>query len=145
MNIKKLTQTVAVFAAATGLCIVGAGDGFAAGPTNPIVHNGKCLTPYGGSSSNGANIVQWDCNGSSTQEWWYDSQNRLRNANGKCVLPYGGSTSNGANIVQWDCNGSAEQRWWIEGTHYETFAFKCMISYGGSTSKGANMVQWDCP
>lgn len=137
------TFTVALAVAATGF--IGSGVASAAGPTYPIfTGNGKCLVPYGGSSSNGANIVQWDCNGSAAQEWWTDSSDRVRNSNGKCLVPYGGSSSNGANIVQWDCNGAALYLDGSDRSRIRTPSGKCIRPYGNSANNGAYIVQWEC-
>lgn len=75
------------------------------------VNSGKCLLPYHSSLNNGANVIQWDCNGKSPENWYWDGD-RIRNfQSNRCLTVYGGSLTQGAQMVQWDCNGSAAQDW----------------------------------
>ncbi|GAA4830098.1 RICIN domain-containing protein [Kitasatospora terrestris] len=118
---------------------------------------GVCLTPYGGSTSNGANIVQWRCDtvtNITAHNWSWDEipggyQVRNRNSN-KCITLYGGSTANGTYLTQWDCNGSAAQKWYMGGysgnyTINHAGSGKCMTSKGGDqSSSGVVMTLWDC-
>lgn len=111
--------------------------------------SGKCLTPYGGSSANGAQMVQWDCNANHAQIWYQQDDGSIVNASSrKCLTPYGGSGSNGANIVQWDCNGKPEQRWLETGSVgislINEASGKCLTIYGSSSGNGVNAVQWSC-
>lgn len=136
-------RTLAVTGIALAGTVVGMSSAAAAGPTYPLkTPSGKCMTPYGGGTSNGTNIVQWDCNGSSAQQWWKDDSSRARHSSGKCIVPYGGSDTNGANIVLWDCNDTAI--WWSGTGDYQlrSRSGKCVRPYGGSTSNGANMTLW---
>ncbi|MER5891353.1 RICIN domain-containing protein [Streptomyces sp. NPDC001941] len=144
MKLRSKARTFVISAVAIGGTVVGMSGASAAGPYFTIFsyNNGKCLTPYGGSSSNGANIVQWDCSNSGTQLWWQDSQGRIVNKNGKCMTTYGGSKNDGANIVQWDCNSSSVH---VNGFGaMVTAANKCIRPYGGSKNNGANQTQWEC-
>lgn len=75
------------------------------------VNSGKCLLPYHSSLNNGADIIEWDCNGKSPENWYWDGD-RIRNfQSNRCLTVYGGSLTQGAQMVQWDCNGSASQDW----------------------------------
>ncbi|MFF3253819.1 RICIN domain-containing protein [Actinacidiphila glaucinigra] len=114
------------------------------------VSSGKCLLPYGGSLNDGAQVVQWDCNGTSTQNWYWDGS-RIRNfQSDRCLTVYGGSTANGAEMTQWRCNGSAAQDWsQVTGTAGGSLLVNrgsnlCLTLYGGSGSNGAVAVQWSC-
>ncbi|WP_345694649.1 RICIN domain-containing protein [Kitasatospora terrestris] len=114
------------------------------------VNSGMCLTPYGGSLNNGANIVQWACNGSSPQNWYWNG-NEIRNfSSNRCLTVYGGSISDGAVMNQWDCNGSAAQHWDLSpGTAGGAIMInggsgRCLTIYGGSVTQGADAVQWTC-
>jgi hypothetical protein len=114
------------------------------------VNSGKCLIPYGSSLNDGANVVQWECNGTSAQNWYWDGT-RIRNfQSDRCLTVYGGSTSNGAEMTQWRCNGSAAQDWSrATGTAGGSLLVNggsglCLTLYGGSTTNGAFSVQWSC-
>ncbi|MEU9371721.1 RICIN domain-containing protein [Streptomyces avermitilis] len=114
------------------------------------VNSDKCLLPYGSSLNDGANVVQWDCNGTSAQNWYWDGS-RIRNfQSNRCLSVYGRSTSDGAQITQWRCNGDATQNWSrASGTAGGSVLVNggsnlCLTIYGRSTSNGANSVQWTC-
>lgn len=114
------------------------------------VSSGKCLLPYGGSLNDGAQVVQWDCNGTSAQNWYWDGS-RIRNfQSDRCLTVYGGSTANGAEMTQWRCNGSHAQDWSrATGTAGGSLLVNggsnlCLTTYGGSNSNGAVSVQWSC-
>ncbi|MFE5086583.1 RICIN domain-containing protein [Streptomyces mirabilis] len=114
------------------------------------VSSGKCLLPYGGSLNDGAQVVQWDCNGTSAQNWYWDGS-RIRNfQSDRCLTVYGGSTANGAEMTQWRCNGSHAQDWSrATGTAGGSLLVNggsnlCLTTYGGSSSNGAVSEQWSC-
>ena len=73
----------------------------------------------GASTADGAQVVQWACNGSTDQHWIFqDTFNsiggwpvyKIVNVNAhKCLGIGGGSISIGANAVIWPCDGSQNQ------------------------------------
>ncbi|KMS67403.1 hypothetical protein ACM01_42920 [Streptomyces viridochromogenes] len=75
----------------------------------------KCIAMPGATTDNGAQAVQWPCDGGSEQVWIRDSWQRLRNLNSdKCLAIPGSSSDNGAKVIQWTCSDSGDQRWnWI--------------------------------
>ena len=87
-----------------------------------VISSGKCLDIRDGSTSNGALLQQWDCNGNAQQKWellpiagqdgWYAL--RPQNSN-KCLDVYGAETRNGATVWQWDCHWEGNQQWEIRG------------------------------
>jgi hypothetical protein len=70
----------------------------------------------GGSTTEGARIYGWHCNGSANQYWDVaDDANYeiLVNGNSGLVLGVaGGSTAVGAAVVQWPFTGAANQFWY---------------------------------
>jgi hypothetical protein len=115
------------------------------------VNSGKCLLPYGASLNNGADVVQWDCDGTSPQNWYWSGDTIRNFQSGRCLTVYGGSSTKGALLVQWDCNGSASQEWTratgAAGDGSILFngeSAQCLTIYGGSTTNGADAVQWPC-
>lgn len=111
----------------------------------------KCLMQYGGSLNSGANAIQWDCNGKSPQNWYWDGQ-KIRNfSSNLCLTVSGASTSNGAQVTQWTCNGSAAQNWTLRknqaagGAHIvNAHSNLCLTTKSGSAANGADVVQWAC-
>jgi hypothetical protein len=57
------------------------------------------------STTNGAFIIQNECNESPSQSWWIDSNNYIRSAVDatKCIVGTGGATSQGTNLIINDC------------------------------------------
>jgi hypothetical protein len=114
------------------------------------VGSGKCLLPYGSSLNNGADVVQWDCNGTSAQNWYWSGSTIRNFQSGRCLTVYGGSTAKGAKVVQWDCNGSTAQDWTRQTSTaggsllVNGGSDQCLTLYGGSTDNGADAVQWTC-
>ncbi|MCX5317551.1 RICIN domain-containing protein [Streptomyces sp. NBC_00154] len=115
------------------------------------VNSDKCLTPYGSSLNNGAYVVQWDCNGHSGENWYWNGSEIRNFQSDRCLTIYGASTSNGANATQWVCNGSAAQQWTrVTGAAgggsmlVNGNSGLCLTIYGGSLDNGANSTQWTC-
>ncbi|MFD7325034.1 RICIN domain-containing protein [Streptomyces sp. NPDC059875] len=114
------------------------------------VSSGKCLLPYGGKLQDGITIVQWGCNGTSSQNWFWDGTQIRNFQSSGCMTVYGGSTSNGAVINQWECNGSAAQQWYKASSSaggvlmVNSGSNLCLTIYGGSSTDGAEAVQWSC-
>ncbi|MFT3864533.1 MAG: RICIN domain-containing protein [Solirubrobacterales bacterium] len=87
-----------------------------------VTSSGRCLDIPGGSTANGTDLQQWDCNHYSQQHYqllpisgqpgWY----ALRPENSlKCLDVSGFGTANGTVIDQWDCTWAANQQWEIQG------------------------------
>ncbi|CAG7617630.1 RICIN domain-containing protein [Actinacidiphila bryophytorum] len=106
-----------------------------------------CLSVSGGgSTADGADIIQWTCNGGPEQQWRWDGSRLVNTKSGKCLsVSGGGSTADGADIIQWTCNTGPEQQWtyhphtgnWSNGN-----GKYLSVSGGGSTTAGAQVVQW---
>jgi hypothetical protein len=74
-----------------------------------------CLSVSGGgSTADGADIIQWTCNTGPEQQWTYHPHTgNWSNGNGKYLsVSGGGSTAAGAQVVQWSSSGGPEQQWW---------------------------------
>lgn len=67
------------------------------------------------SNADGANVQQWQWNGSNAQKWRFEmgeSGIKIISACGNKVLDVGGAaTSNGSNVQLWSYNGSGAQSW----------------------------------
>lgn len=73
------------------------------------------LDVYSCSDADGANVQQWQWNGSNAQKWRFEMGERgikIVSACGNKVLEVSdGATANGANVQLWSYTGSAAQSW----------------------------------
>jgi hypothetical protein len=117
-------------------------------------NSGKVLGIQSMSTSDGADALQWDDNGTSDHLWTLtqlsDGNYKLTNGNsGKVLGIQGMSTSDGADALQWDDNGTKDHEWTL--TQLSDGNFKLKNANSGkvlgiqnmSTSDGANAMQWD--
>jgi uncharacterized repeat protein (TIGR02543 family) len=78
--------------------------------------SGKVLDVQGGSTSTGANVLQWASHGGFNQQWYIaptiGGTYAIRSAaSGFALDVQGGSTSAGAPLIMWTYHGGANQRW----------------------------------
>lgn len=115
-------------------------------------NSGKALNVAGGSTSDGANIEQWEYGGWNSQKWQFVSAGngyyKIKNVNsGKIMDINGRSTSDGANNIQWSDNGGYNQQWQLidAGNGYYKIkncnSGKVLDISNSSTSNGALSVQ----
>lgn len=79
-------------------------------------NSGLCLAPWGGNSDPGTPVIQWSCDGSTSQIWapaWSGPPYEvIKNwPENLCIGVEGASTNNGARLILWNCNGSNDQKW----------------------------------
>ncbi|MGN0595738.1 MAG: cellulase family glycosylhydrolase [Ruminiclostridium sp.] len=121
------------------------------------VFSGKYLDVAAGSSSNGANIQQYQFNGSNAQKFklvgdgngYYTILTACSDYS-SAVDVSGKSKSNGANIIQWKKNGGDNQKFQIVkiGDVYAiktkiTSCGSCLDVYNWSTANGGNIAQYE--
>src|SRR5260370_20780074 len=137
----------------------------ASGAPSTIVnqHSGKCAEVYHSSTSNGANVDQWYCNGTNTQSWRFDlgyfdqygnPVGEIINVNsGKCFEVYSWGAGNGSNVDQWGCAPieqlHANQLWDVKRELLEAVGasnYRNLLvvaeGYNWSTSNGGNVDIW---
>lgn len=114
------------------------------------VNSGKCLLPYSAGLNNNATVVQFTCNGTNSQDWYW-AGTEIRNFQSKrCLSVKDASSSNGALLVQYDCNGYATQDWTVQnglagGAVLQNLGNGlCATPSGGSVNDNAAAVQWVC-
>jgi hypothetical protein len=127
---------------------------FAGVYTLQAVHSGKCADVLGGSTADGANVLQSDCDARASERWQLRDLGaetyEVRSAADKCLDVTGGSLSDGANVLQWTCKGGANQKWKLVSAGGGAFNLravhsgKCLEVAGASTATGANIQQWTC-
>ncbi|GAB1258856.1 hypothetical protein NBRC116494_33580 [Aurantivibrio plasticivorans] len=116
--------------------------------------SGKAMEVGGASVSNGANVVQYDYDGDTHQQWDVTNLGNgyytLRPAHsGKSLDVYAWSTSDGGDLRQWEYLGGDNQQWQINaegnGTYniISRFSGKAVEVYDFNSSNGANIVQWE--
>jgi serine protease AprX len=119
------------------------------------VHSNKALDVAGISTSNGANVQQWNYNGGANQRWRIEpltsgGYQLVAVHSGKCLDVSGGSTVDGANVLQWDCHSGANQQWRLEPLGggivqiVNVNSGKCLDVNASSTANGATIYQWSC-
>jgi glucosylceramidase len=115
------------------------------GPTGTIVGlAGKCVDVAGASTTNGASVQLFDCNGSAAQNWTRTADNSIQ-ALGKCMDVTGAATTDGAKIQLFDCNGTNAQKWTVSGsTLVNTGSGKCLDATGNSSANGNQLQIWTC-
>jgi chitinase len=118
--------------------------------------SGKCVDIAGASTANGAQVQQYQCNGTGAQTFalrnmgqgWY----RLLNTHsGKAIDIDSASTADGAKVQQYTDNGTSAQRFSIKpGADATTFVItdegsgKCLDVAGWSTNDSGKIQQWHC-
>jgi endoglucanase len=116
-------------------------------------NSGRVADVNGGSTADGAQVIQWQYSGGNNQQWQLvhhtEGFYRIINRNsGKALDVNSASTANGANVIQWPWNGGRNQQWEIlsvGGGYYRLInrnSGAVMDVNGASTSNGANVIQW---
>ncbi|QTE37268.1 RICIN domain-containing protein [Mucilaginibacter gossypii] len=117
------------------------------------VNSGQALDVNGGSTANGAGIIQWPQNGGNNQQWVVaangGSYYKITNRNSTQALDVNmSSTANGAGIIQWPWNGGNNQQWQLTATSdgiYKVINRNSGLALdvnGASTTNGAGIIQW---
>ncbi|GAB4005003.1 hypothetical protein GCM10029992_51590 [Glycomyces albus] len=117
-------------------------------------NSGKCLDVTGGSSADGAAIIQWECHGGDNQRWSLEDAGGghvriVAGHSGKCLGIEDGSTADGAAAVQQACSGAASQQWEVRDSDgyselVSRHSGKCLDVSGQSTEDGARLQQYSC-
>ncbi|WP_432045459.1 RICIN domain-containing protein [Streptomyces asiaticus] len=135
----------------------GGGGGFPTGYHQLVIGSDSlCLDVYGNSTSAGAAIDQWTCNGQSNQQFQFlpvsGGYGQLQAQNsGLVVAVSGGSTSAGTPDIVQQAPGEAAGGLWLPVQLSDgSYAFQnknsglCLDVYGGSSSPGQQLDQWPC-
>ncbi len=135
--------------------VIALSSGLVSGATYKLLHQGtsKALDVFGGGSSDGTNVDQWQDNGITNERWIVTSAGGgyyklTHKGTSECLDVSGGSTSQGANVQQWGDNGTDAQRWLIQlqsdGSYKLTHkgTNQCLDVSNNSSADGANVQQW---
>nr|WP_277441016.1 RICIN domain-containing protein [Streptomyces sp. SPB162] len=113
------------------------------GQVSSVLNAAKCLDDYTASTTPGAVVDLWDCNGSPAQQWTV--ANGAVRAAGLCLDVIGGATANGSLVNLWTCNGAGNQQWTVgNGTLVNPASGRCLDIPGFATTNGTRLEIWDC-
>ncbi|SES85948.1 RICIN domain-containing protein [[Clostridium] polysaccharolyticum] len=112
----------------------------------------KALAVSSDATDNGAEVIQWDDNGKTSQQWTISDTGSgyvVSNVNAKKALDVAEkSTANGGDVLLWSDNGQSNQRWFIRSTGDGYFTFenvnsgKLLDVEKESLDNGGNVLQW---
>lgn len=118
------------------------------------VHSGKYLDVYNDNTYDGANVVQKNFDGSSSQQWRITITSagtcRLKSAqSGKYLTVYNNGTTNNTNIEIRSENSTGSQMFWIAPnsddysariTSFSSSYNKCVVIYNASLNENASAI-----
>lgn len=115
-------------------------------------NSGQAMAISGGSTGNGAAVVQSSRTGATSQQWTLQPLSgnvfTLHNAaSGLCLDVPNQSTTSGLQLDQWTCDGGANQQWAFDavGSGFVVVSMnsgKTAEVKGQSTTQGASVDQW---
>lgn len=120
------------------------------------VTSAKCADIYGASTTDGADAIQWTCNGGNNQKWKVvdvtgGGKQVVAVHSNKCLTITGGSTADGVFAEQFPCVATqAYQQWSLTDTGSGRYTIKalhsnkCLTVTGASTADGARLQQATC-
>ncbi len=137
-------QTSWTIDTATGV-IGGGGGGTGASVLRGVAAN-RCLDVPNSSTTNGTQVVIWDCNGGSNQSWTLNSSKALVVYGNKCLEVANSSTTAGAAAQIAACTGAANQQWNVNsnGTVTGVQSGLCLDVTGAATANGTKVEVWTC-
>lgn len=116
--------------------------------------SGKNMDITGGSTADGADVIQWSNNGGTNQQFTLTDEGDgcyriISVVSGKAVDVSGASTNNAANVLQWTYNNAQNQRYILLSAGNDYFKLKAAHSgrileiYGGGANNGDHVNQYD--
>lgn len=109
--------------------------------------SGRCLDVPGGKTESGTELMLWDCNGGSNQQWSYDTTTKSLGVYGnKCLDSESGSAVNGTPVLIRDCTGGTTQQWDVVsgGTVKNVGLGLCLDAAGLGVTNGTPIQLWSC-
>jgi alpha-galactosidase len=105
--------------------------------------SGRCLDVNLGSSTNGTQMLIWDCHSNANQQFTQNGA-ELR-VLGKCLEVPANATA-GTRAQIWDCNGGAHQRWTLNGNGTISNGQNglCLDVNNNGTANGTAVIVWTC-
>jgi hypothetical protein len=115
-------------------------------------NSGMAIDVGGGSTSDGAGVIQWNDSGAQNQHWRFvaagDGSYKIAGQNsGKLLDVSNGATTDGASVIQWHDDSGANQHWTLTATQNGYYKITNVNSHmvlavpSSSTSAGTQLVQ----
>jgi hypothetical protein len=115
--------------------------------------SGLLLDVSGGSTADGAKVIQWSDTGGSNQRWRLarttgDVYTITGVGSGKCLEVPNSSATQGTRLSIYPCNGGANQQWALANTGSSAYVLVNLGSgwvadvVSGATTAGAEIEQW---
>lgn len=145
---RRVTALAAVATLVAGAALTAlAPAAHAAAPPLVSAQSGRCLDVAGNSSTPGAGIQIWDCNGVAGQGWTLTSAGELRTFDGtRCLDALDWGTTPGTRLISWNCTGGANQRfaWGSNGSLVHQQSRLCVDVTSSRTANGTPVALWTC-
>ncbi|KAL7533799.1 hypothetical protein ACHAXR_005449, partial [Thalassiosira sp. AJA248-18] len=109
---------------------------------------GLCLDVPAYDTSNGVDLIAFQCNDGDNQLWTIDDKGYIRSKlnHNKCIDPEGPSTANGSPVQLWDCESDFTYQMWnmdsTGGINSKHSPGQC-VGIGEQQWAGA-MIMWEC-
>ena len=116
--------------------------------------SGRCADVVGGSTANGAEVIQYTCGSAANQQWRLTDRgdgyvNVVAVHSGRCLDVSGASVADGAAVIQYTCGSGTNQQWQLRpvGGSYQLVARhsgKCLDLPASSGANGTRLKQYAC-
>lgn len=109
--------------------------------------SGRCLDIVGNSTTPGAKVQIYTCNGGANQQWEFTAAGELRVFGGtRCLDASGQGTAPGTALTSYTCNGQPNQQWRYNanGTISGPQSGLCLDVTNASTQQKAPVQLWNC-
>ena len=129
------------------------GSGSAGASSPPTTGNrlrntgsGRCLDVPAAGTANNTQVIIYDCNSGTNQQWVSTAARELRVYGNKCLDATGRGTANGTAVIIYDCTGGTNQQWNLNsnGTITGAASGRCLDVAQNGTANGSRIQLWDC-
>ncbi|MET8158274.1 PQQ-dependent sugar dehydrogenase [Sphaerisporangium sp. NPDC005289] len=144
---RALAAFVAALASVAAMIVASSTPASAATSTVVGVASGRCLTVAGNSTTPGARVTIYDCNGQASQTWTSTTAGELRvYSSPRCLDVVGQDTTPPATLQISTCTGAAGQKWRInsDGSIVGVQSGMCLDVSGGRTTNNTPVQLWTC-
>ncbi|MGW4641720.1 PQQ-dependent sugar dehydrogenase [Sphaerisporangium sp. NPDC004334] len=144
---RALAAFVAALASVAAMIVASSTPASAATSTVVGVASGRCLTVAGNSTTPGARVTIYDCNGQASQMWTSTTAGELRvYSSPRCLDVVGQDTTPPATLQISTCTGAAGQKWRInsDGSIVGVQSGMCLDVSGGRTTNNTPVQLWTC-
>ncbi|WP_182887976.1 PQQ-dependent sugar dehydrogenase [Microbispora sp. H10885] len=144
---RALAAFVAALASVAAMIVASSTPASAATSTVVGVASGRCLTVAGNSTTPGARVTIYDCNGQASQTWTSTTAGELRvYSSPRCLDVVGQDTTPPATLQISTCTGAASQKWRInsDGSIVGVQSGMCLDVSGARTANNTPVQLWTC-